>query len=105
MELLLEVVMYLLVVLGIITVCCTFFSKVNLIDTLVTRDNIIENASNTYRRLKKENQKVIVTVKYKDIDKEEIENIKEAISKGKYENILDVADKVKYINLNKVNKK
>lgn len=96
MELLLEVVMYLLVVLGIITVCCTFFSKINLVDTLTTRENVLETA---YRRVKRENEQVIIMVKYKNLDKEELEKVQNALENGKYTSILDIADKVKYIDI------
>lgn len=106
MELLLEVIMYLLVVLGIITVCCTFFSRVNILDTITMNDKWKERGlEKEYTRNKKQGEKVILVIKYKNICSEEIENIKEVLEAGTYSSIFDVVDVVKYVNLNKKNQK
>ena len=106
MELLLEVIMYLLVVLGIITVCCTFFSKVNILDTMAMNDKWNERGlKKEYARNKKEGEKVILVVKYKNICGDEMQDIKIALENGTYSSIFDVVDTVKYVDLNKKSKK
>ena len=99
MELLLEVIMYLLVVLGIITVCCTFFGRINMLDVTNTKDNICQNKC--YKRSKKDGEKITVIIKYKNISEEEIKKVQNAIKTGTYVEISDVVDKVKYIKVDK----
>lgn len=101
MELLLEVIIYLLVVLGLITVCFTFFNKFNFLGPIVSNDVVEENEElqekNTYYREKKENQKVTINIRYKNISEEELAKIKENIEVGNYVNINDIADEINYI--------
>lgn len=106
MEILLEIVIYLLVVLGLITVCFTFFSKFSILDNIVEKDVKGENIEKiTYARNKREDSRLIVNIRYKNIEKEELEKIKETIEKGEYNNIIDLADEVNYIDANKKNKR
>ena len=100
MELILEIIIYLLVVLGLITVCYTFFNKSKFIDQMVlNREDILENEENryTYVRNKKEGERLVVNVRYKNIEEEELEKIKDAIQNGTYIDIMDIADEIKYI--------
>lgn len=106
MEILLEIIIYLLVVLGLITVCFTFFNKFSVIDNIIDRDVKEENIkTDTYSRNKTEDTKLIINIRYKSIPKEELEKIKEIIKNGEYSNIIDIADEVNYIDTNKKNKK
>lgn len=98
MEMIIEIIIYLLVVLGLITVCFTFFNKFNLIDTVVERvviDDIEETSR--YIREKKENEKIIMNIRYKNISLEELSKIKESIEAGNYNNITDIVDEINYI--------
>ena len=101
MELLLEVIIYLLVVLGLITVCFTFFNKFSFLNSMISNEVIEEidevQARSTYCREKKENAKVTVNVRYKNISSEELDKIKECIEIGNYNNISDIADEINYI--------
>lgn len=106
MEILLEIIIYLLVVLGLITVCFTFFNRFNVIDNIIERDvkeKVIQN--DTYSRNKTEDSKLVINIRYKNISKEELEKIKEIIQNGEYNNIIDIADEVNYIDSSKKNKK
>lgn len=86
--------------------CCTFFSKVNILDTMTMNDKWNERGlKKEYARNKKQGGKVILVVKYKNICSEEIDNIKEALEAGTYSSIFDVVDTVKYVDLNKKSKK
>ncbi len=100
MELLLEVIIYLLVVLGLITVCFTFFNKFKLLDLIVSNE-IVQSEEKTgkhkYFRVKNQNAKVIMNVRYKNITVEELEKIKESIEIANYTNILDIVDEINYI--------
>ena len=71
MEILLEIIIYLLVVLGLITVCFTFFNRFNVIDNIIERDvkeKVIQN--DTYSRNKTEDSKLVINIRYKNISKE-----------------------------------
>lgn len=106
MELILEIIIYLLVVLGLITVCFTFFNKFNLIDTTIerdTKDNILKEI--TYLRNKTEDTKLVINIRYKNISVDELEKIKSAIEIGNYNNIFDIADEINYIDSSKKVKK
>ena len=106
MEIILEITIYLLVVLGLITVCFTFFNKFNIVDNLVERDVKDEITKTiTYSRNKTDDTKVVINIRYKNIEKEELEKIKEVIGNGEYNNIFDIADEVNYIDSSKKNKK
>lgn len=107
MELLLEVVIYLLVVLGLITVCFTFFNKFSAIDSIVERDVKDDKIKTvTYSRNKENNSKLVINIRYKNMEEYELEKIKEAIQIGGYSNINDIADQVNYIDSSKkTNKK
>ena len=106
MEIILEIIIYLLVVLGLITVCFTFFNKFNLVDNIIERDVKEEKIEAvTYSRNKTEDTKIVINVRYKNIPKEEIEKIKEIIEKGEYVKITDLADEVNYIDSTKKSKK
>ena len=100
MELLLEVVIYLLVVLGLITVCFTVFNKLNFLGPVVSNEVIEEEqeiqVENTYCREKKENEKVTMNIRYKNISIEELDKIKESIEVGNYNNINDIVDEINY---------
>lgn len=101
MELVLEVIIYLLVVLGLITVCFTFFSKFNFLGPVVANE-IIEDEKeiqkdNTYCRVKNNNQKITMNIRYKNISVEELNRIKESIEVGNYANIADIVDEINYI--------
>ncbi len=104
MELLLEIVIYLLVVLGLITVCFTIFNKFNWIDAITYRDTVINEENTYYIRDKKEGEKLVINIKYKNISLEELEKIKESISTGNYDSISDIADEINYLDMNKKNK-
>ena len=105
MELLLEIVIYLLVVLGLITVCFTFFNKFSAIDSIVERDVKQEGIKEiTYSRNKENNSKLVINIRYKNIPKDELIKIKEAVQIGGYSNITDIADEVNYIDTSKKNK-
>lgn len=100
MELLLEVMIYLLVVLGLITVCFTFFNKFKLLDLMVSNDisgNEQKSSRNTYSRVKNENEKIIMNIRYRNISNEELNKIKESIETANYINILDIVDEMNYI--------
>lgn len=106
MELILEIIIYLLVVLGLITVCFTFFNKFNLIDTTIerdTKDNTLKEV--TYSRNKTEDSKIVINIRYKNISVDEIEKIKSAIEIGNYDSITDIADEINYIDSSKKSKK
>ena len=107
MELLFEVIIYLLIVLGLITVCFTLFSKFNWLEPIVYNGEIEEvQANDTYYRKREEGQKVTINLRYKKIQKEDLNMIKECIEKGEYTNIYDFVDEVNYIDVsNKNNKK
>jgi len=106
MEILLEIIIYLLVVLGLITVCFTFFNKFNIVDNLVERDVKDEKIKTvTYSRNKIADAKVVINVRYKNIPKEELDKIKETIENAGYNKITDIADEVNYIDSSKKNKK
>lgn len=103
MELILEIIIYLLVVLGLITVCFTFFNKFTLIDTMLERD-IKEESINTvatYYRERTEGSRLVINIRHKNISLEELEKVKQAIEFGNYNNINDIADKVNYLDSNK----
>jgi len=101
MELLLEVIIYLLVVLGLITVCFTFFNKFNFLSPIVSNEVIEEEENvqeeNTYYREKNENEKITMNIRYKNISEEELSRIKESIEAGNYVNINDIVDEINYI--------
>ena len=100
MELLLEVIIYLLVVLGLITVCFTFFNKFKMLDLIVSNDvseSKQKSSRNTYYRIKNENEKVVMNIRYKNIEKDELDKIKESIETANYTNILDIVDEINYI--------
>ena len=100
MQLILEIIIYLLVVLGLITVCYTFFNKSSLIDSVILNRSEVateEVETYTYVREKKEGEKLVVNVRYKNISVEELDKIKETIQNGAYNNIMDIADEVNYI--------
>lgn len=99
MELVLEVVIYLLVVLGLITVCFTFFNKFNFLGPIITNE-VAQEITNvnevTYKREKKDNEKITMNIRYKNISEEELSKVKESIEKGLYNNIIDLVDEVNY---------
>ena len=101
MELLLEVIIYLLVVLGLITVCFTLFNKFSFLGQVTTDEKIeeIENVKEpvTYYREKQTGEKITMNIRYKNISVEELEKIKESIEIGNYRNITDIVDEVNYI--------
>ena len=104
MELILEIIVYLLVVLGLITVCFTFFNRFNLIDPVLqdrTEVAIDGEPNNEYIREKKEGQKLVLNVRYKSMEQEELDKVRESIKKGAYNDIMDIADEVNYIDASK----
>jgi len=106
MEIILEIIIYLLVVLGLITVCFTFFNKFNVVDNILERDVKEEKIKAvTYSRNKTDGSKVVINVRYKNIQKEELDKIKETIENAGYNKITDIADEVNYIDSSKKNKK
>lgn len=106
MEIILEIIIYLLVVLGLITVCFTFFNKFNVVDNIVERDVKEEMVrKNTYSRNKTGNSKVVINIRYRNISEEELGKLKESIEIGAYNNINDIADEVNYIDSSKKAKK
>lgn len=106
MEIVLEIIVYLLVVLGLITVCFTFFNKFNLIDTTVERDTKEDKIEIvTYSRNKTEDSKLVMNIRYKNISVDELEKIKQTIETANYNNIFDIADEVNYIDSSKQTKK
>lgn len=106
MEILLEIIIYLLVVLGLITVCFTFFNKFNVVDNILERDVKEENTEKvTYLRNKTDDSRLVINIRYKNIQEGELEKIKGAIENGEYNNIIDIADEVHYIDSNKKVKK
>jgi len=106
MELILEIIIYLLVVLGLITVCFTFFNKFNIVDNIVERDLKEEKTEKlTYSRNKTDDSKLVINIRYKNISEGELIKIKETIKNGQYNNITDIADEVNYIDSSKKSKK
>lgn len=106
MEIILEIIIYLLVVLGLITVCFTFFNKFNVIDNIVETDVKEEPKKTvTYSRNKTDDSKLVINIRYKNISDDELSKIKETIELGEYKNIIDIADEVNYIDSSKKIKK
>lgn len=106
MEIILEIIIYLLVVLGLITVCFTFFSRFNVIDNIVEKDTREEESEIiTYSRNKTQDSKLVLNIRYKNISNDELYKIKEVVGKGKYNDIFDIADEVNYIDSSKKSKK
>lgn len=106
MEIILEIIIYLLVVLGLITVCFTFFNKFTLIDNVVEKEIVnVPKEIVTYYREKTEDKKVVMNIRYKNISTEELERIKESIEVGNYNNISDIVDEINYIDSKQKNKK
>lgn len=106
MEIILEIIIYLLVVLGLITVCFTFFNKFNIVDNTVERDLKEDKYEKlTYSRNKTAESRLVINIRYKNISESELIKIKETIKNGQYNNITDIADEVNYIDSSKRNKK
>lgn len=82
MTLVIEVFIFLLIVLGIIVLTLTMFSK----------DCCIKEV---YIREKKNNKKVLVEIKYIGLDDKEIQDISQIIVSGQFNNICDIADDFK----------
>lgn len=98
MELILEVIIYLLVVLGLITVCFTFFNKFSFLGPMISNEKVEEVVDKiTYCREKKEAEKITMNVRYKNISLDELEKIKESIEFGQYSNIMDIVDEINFI--------
>ncbi|MDD2628115.1 MAG: hypothetical protein PHR25_00295 [Clostridia bacterium] len=94
MEILIEILVYLLVVLGMITVCCSIFNKFSLIDPMLYSEEITYTKKENYLRNKGENQKVSMNLRVKGLDEKTKEEILYAIENGNYFNIYDVVDKI-----------
>jgi len=106
MEIILEIIIYLLVVLGLITVCFTFFNKFTLIDNIIEKEVVDEPKKIiTYYREKTDNSRLVMNIRHKNISAEELEKIKESIECGNYNNITDIVDEVNYIDSKQKNKK
>jgi len=82
MTMMIEVCIFLLIILGIIILTLTIFSK----------DNSVKS---TYIREKQNGETVLVEIKYIGISDEEIQDISRIIATGQFKNIYDLADEFK----------
>ncbi len=94
MEILIEILVYLLVVLGMITVCCSIFNKFSLIDPMLHTEETTYTKKENYIRNKEENQKVVMNLRIKGLDNKTKEETLYAIENANYSNIYDVVDKI-----------
>lgn len=82
MTVVVEVCIFLALVLGIIVLTFTVFSKENCIKS-------------TYVREKQNGENVLVEIKYIGLNDDEIQEISRIIATGQFDNIYDIADEFK----------
>lgn len=81
----LEIIIYILLIIGTFSIAITFFDK-----------EVI--AKNYYIRKKDKDSYVKVILKIKGVNNDDISDLKEILQKGKYDNIYDIADSFCVIN-------
>lgn len=87
MEILIEVIIYFLLILGLITICVTIFEKIRFIDPVMLKCN----CSNLYIRKEKKGN-IDLTLSIKGTSKKEKDKLINALSTGSYSDIYDVVD-------------
>lgn len=95
MNLLIEVTIYFLLILGLITVCLTIFEKIRYIDPIMLKFN----KDSFYSRSKKSG-KVELAINLTDISEQDEKGILDAIEVGNYVDIYSIVDTV-IVNNNK----
>lgn len=89
MSLLIEVIIYFLLILGLITVCLTIFEKIKYIDPVMLKCN----KTSFYSRNKR-NGKVELTINLSDLSEQDEKDILNAIETGNYIDIYNIVDTV-----------